>query len=94
MKDLRVEEPKARTQEATPPHRSESTESSEKARKEKKKKWLKERKEKKAKNTTPASGSNATNAGGKKKKDLSQITCYNYNKSGHYASSCPESSKI
>ena len=93
MKDLRVEEPKARTQEATPPHRSESTESSEKARKEKKKKWLKERKEKKAKDTTPASGSNATNAGGKKKKDLSQITCYNCNKSGHYASSCPESSK-
>ena len=93
MKDPRIEEPKARTQKATLFPRSKSTGCSEKAQKKKKRKWLKKRKEKKVKDTTPASGSNATNAGGKKKKNLSQIMCYNCNKSGHYASSCPESSK-
>ena len=33
-----------------------------------------------------------TNINNKKKKNLSQITYYNYNKSGHYVNSYPESS--
>lgn len=90
MKDPRAEEPKEKT--SAP--RSEPPEPSEKARKEKKKKAQKDKRDRKDSN--PASGVNATDtSSGKtcKQKDISQITCYNCDKKGHYATKCPEPRK-
>ena len=44
---------------------------------------------------TPASEVNLVEVGGKKKKnkkDVSEITWFNYNKNGHYSNKCPEPS--
>ena len=94
MKDSRVEELKAQTQEAASVHCSKSIKSFKKSWKEKKKKWQKEKRDKK--DFTPASGVNAIDTSGgkaRKKKDLSQITCYNCDKKGYYSTKYPEPPK-
>ena len=91
-KDSHPEEPKAKeTRPAS--SRAEASEPSEQARKEKKRKRHPERRDKKEQ--TPASTANATEVQQKKKKknrdrDVSEVTCYNCNKKGHYANTCTE----
>ena len=99
MKDPQSEEPKVRGTEAlSGPQRSES---SEKAWKEKEKEqWQKDRERQEG--FTPATGVNTAQTGKphqkKKKKhysdkapcDTSQIKCYNCQKMGHYATTCPK----
>ena len=99
MKDPRTEEPKVRgTKSSSRPQRSEF---SEKARKEKKKEQQ-QRDQERQKGSTPATGVNTAQTGEphqkKKKKhrsdkaprDTSQVKCYNCQKMGHYATTCPE----
>ena len=102
MRDPRVEKPKSKPQEskAPAPQRFDNAKTSEKARKEKKKNDRKHRRSCRSDNESPrattATGDNTTNnsAGGSRpQKDVSQITCYNCNKKGHYATKCPEPPK-
>ena len=78
------------------------SEAAEKARKEKRKNWQQKQRERREASANPegnpATGSNTT--GGKKKagqnrgqkrgqnQDLSQVTCWNCDKKGHYATNC------
>ena len=76
---------------------TQGSEPSEKAKKDKKF-WRDKRGPREPKDsTTPASGVNAAEVGSKgrrkNKKDVSEITCFNCNKKGHYSNSCPEPSK-
>ena len=105
MKDPRMKEPKRRGPESlsgaqrstSGPQRS--NESSEKARKEKKKEQRRRDRERQE-GSTLATGVNAAQTGEpsqKKKKlrkrpdrDLSMVTCFNCDKKGHYANTCPE----
>ena len=71
--------------------------SSDKARKDKKKKQYRDKRDSRESRDTPASGVNVTEVGDKKgrrkRKDPSEVTCYNCNKLGHYADKCPEPRK-
>ena len=91
VKDSHQEKPKVK--EVKPPsfRAAEASKSLEQARKEKKMKKHPERRDKKEQ--TPASTANATEVQQKKKKknqdrDVSEVTCYNCNKKGHYANTC------
>lgn len=64
-------------------------EKAEKATKEKKK----NRKEHQLEDSTPVTRSNIENSAAKKHKKAKNITCYNYNKKGHYANKFLESKK-
>ena len=72
-------------------------ESSDKGRKDKKKKQHRDKRDSRESRDTPASGVNVTEVGDKKgrrkRKDPSEVTCYNCNKLGHYADKCPEPRK-
>lgn len=52
--------------------------------KKKKKKKIYQKKQKSQKNNTPIIKNNTKSSTGKKWKNLSQITCFSYNKKGHY----------
>ena len=88
----------SKTSKGSAPTPATSTQDSEPSKDKKKKYWPGKKDSKEPKNSTsPASGVNAAEVGGKgkrrKKMDVSQITCFNCNKKGHYSSSCPEPSK-
>ena len=70
-------------------------EPSDKARKNKKKKQHKDKRDlsESRDSITPATGVNKAKVGGKRKNDISEITCYNCNKKGYYATKCPETRK-
>ena len=99
MKDPRLEESKVRGIEA--PSGPQHSESSKKAWK-KKKKEQRQRDRERQKGSTPATRINTAQTGEpyqkKKKKhrsdkaprDTSQVKCYNCQKMGHYATTCPE----
>ena len=62
-----------------------------KARREKKRqRRLDQARDRKGSESTPATGANTSNG---TSRDVSQITCFNCNKKGHYASTCRESKK-
>ena len=74
---------------------SEAEKSSEKARRDKKKKAHRGRRDRREnrEGSTPATGSNTEPPAGTKRKDPSQITCYNCNKKGHISKECTEPKK-
>ena len=91
MKDHRGDESKAK---ASVPTSTQNSEPSDKARKDKKKKQHKAKRE----GSTPATGVNAAQTGEprqkkKKLRDLSMVTCFNCDKKGHYANTCPDQPK-
>ena len=93
-KDFHPEEPKIKETRPTP-SRTKASKLSEQARKEKKKKKHQKRRDKEQ---TLTSTTNATEVQQKKKKknqdqDVSKVTCFNYNKKGHYASTCTKPPK-
>ena len=77
--------------------RSENGETSDKeTRKEKKRKQHRRDAEQSGKGSTPVTGVDASSTAGRarpRRKDSSQITCFNCEKKGHYATSCPEPRK-
>ena len=82
------------------PTSTQESEPSNKARKDKKKRHYKNKRDfKKSKDSsTPALGVNMAKINGseqrkRNKKDLSGVTYFNYNKKGHFANKCPETSK-
>ena len=90
-KDSHKEEPKVKEVKPTLSRAAEASEPLEQARKEKKRKKHSKRRDKKEQ--TPASTANVTEVQQKKKKknqdrDVSEVTCYNCNKKGHYANTC------
>ena len=82
MKDHRGDEPKAKTSE---PASTQDSEPSDKARRGRR------RRQHKRESTTPATGVNKAEV--TKKKDISEVKCYNCNKKGHFATKCPEPRK-
>ena len=84
---------------APAPTPAQDPEPSDKSKKDKKKKHYREKKDSRElkDSTTSASGVNAAEVGGKgrrrNKKNASEITCFNYNKKGHYSNRCPEPPK-
>ena len=68
------------------------SELSNKGRKDKKKKHYKDKHD----STNPATGVNTADVSDKKKKkkDVNEIMCYNYNKRRNYATKCPEPWKL
>ena len=84
---------------ASAPAPAQDSEPFDKFKKDKKKKHHKEKKDsREPKNsTTPVSGVNAAEVGSKgrrrNQKDVSEITCFNCNKKGHYSNKCPQPSK-
>ena len=88
LKDPKIEEPKVQTQEATSLYYPESIEiSNKKARKEKKKKHCHEQAQKDSVFTS-ITGVNASSLFVGARKELSQVTCYNYREKEHYARNC------
>ena len=86
MKDHREDKSKAK---ASVPTSTQNSEPSDKARKDKKKKQHKAKRD-----STPATGVNKAEVGDHRaKKDISEISCYNCNKKGHYSNKCPEPRK-
>ena len=69
-------------------------ESSEQGKKDRKDKKWRFRERRKWSEDTPATSHNTIDASKKKKKnrdcDISRVTCYNYNKKGHFANICTE----
>ena len=102
IKDPRVEELKKLEESKAPAaQRSNNIKTSEQAQKRKKKKDRRYYGQK-LQDSTPATGVNLTNTLGgdssgsersQPQKNLSQITCYNCNKNGHYVTKCPEPPK-
>lgn len=85
MKDLRVEELKVQTKKVATQYVND-TETSNKARKKKKKSWQNWKKNQKS--STSATKVNTTDVlkqNRPKKSNPAKITCYYYNKKGHYA---------
>ena len=80
-KDYRRDEPKAKTSE---PASTQDSEPSDKARKGRRRRQYKDKRN----STNPATGINKAEVG--KKKDISEVNCYNCNKKGHFATKCPE----
>ena len=80
----RPEEPKTKDPKLVPPRDN----LAEPAKKEDKQKRFKRQQERtREPKKTPATGNNTVDAANKKKKrDTSKVTCFNYNKKGHYAS--------
>ena len=74
---------------------TQDSEPSNKARKDKKKKQHEDKKNSKKPrdSSTLATKVNKTEISSKRKKDISEITYYNCNKKGHYATKCPELQK-
>ena len=76
--------------------RTDVAEPLEQDKKDKKDRWNKKRRfrehrwdhTEEQKKQTPATSTNVTDAGSKKK--YANITCYNYDKKGHYLKSCPK----
>ena len=92
-KDSQQEKPEVKEVKPTLSRAAEASKPSEQACKEKKGKIHPERWDKKEQ--TPASTANATEVQQKKKKknrdrDVSEVTCYNCNKKGHYPNTCIE----
>lgn len=67
-----------------------------KAKKDKKKKQHKDKKDSRElrESSTSANGVNKTKIGSRRKKSVSEITRYNYNKKEDYATMCPEPQKL
>ena len=85
MKDPRVEEPKVQTQEATSPYHPESTETSnKKARKEKKRRYC-HKQAQRGSVSTSVTGVITSSPFVGARKELSQVTYYNYRERRHYA---------
>ena len=82
---------------STPVSASTDPESPDKARKDKKKKQHRDKKDSRESRDTSTSRVNVTEVGDKKmrwkRKDPSKVTCYNFNKLGHYANKCLEPRK-
>ena len=78
---------------------TQDSEPSDKAKKDKKKNYYQGKRNSKdpKDSTTPASGVNAAEVGGKVKRknknNVSEITCFNCNKKGHYLNKCPKPPK-
>ena len=74
---------------------TQDSELSDKARREKKKKQHKDKKDFKESrdSSIPVTGVSKAEVGGKRKKDISEVTYYNCNKKGYFAIKCPESWK-
>ena len=78
---------------------NQDSEPSNKAKKDKKKKYYQSKKDSKKPqdSTLPASGVNVAEVEGKErkrnKKNVSEVTCFNCNKKGHYSNKCPKSPK-
>ena len=93
----RGDESKGKSSASTPASASTDPKPSDKARKDKKKKQHRDKRDSRESRDTPASGFNVTEVGEKKRrrkrKDPSEITCYNCNKPGHYANKYPEPRK-
>ena len=94
MKDPRFEEAeKPQKLKALAPQHSNSSETSKQARKEKKKKDKQHRGQKLQESSTLATGVNNISGGGSQTLDITKVTCFNYNKKGHFANKCPEPPK-
>ena len=84
---------------STPASASTDPEPYDKTRKDKKKKQHRNKRDSREPKdfTTPASEVNVAEVGGKikrrNKKDVSEITCFNCNKKGHFSNRCPEPPK-
>ena len=86
MKDHRKDESKAK---ASVPTSTQNSEPSNKTRKDKNKKQHKAKRD-----STPATGVNKAKVGNHRaKKDISEISCYNCKKKGHYLNKCPKPRK-
>ena len=85
MKDHHGNEPKDKATVSTSTQAFPSDK--DKSRKDKKKKKHKDKWD----STTPATGVNKAEVSSRRKKDVSEITYYNYNKKRHYAIKYPES---
>ena len=100
-KDHRGDDSKASKGSASTPASAstQDSEPSDKAKKDKKKNWEGKKDFKEPKDsTTPAFGVNAAEVGRggqrrKNKKDISEVTCYNHNKKGHFLNKCLEPPK-
>ena len=81
MKDHCGDKPKVKTSE---PASTQDFEPSDKARRGRKRRQHKDKRD----STNPATEVNKAEVG--KKKDISEVKCYNCNKKGHFATKCPE----
>lgn len=100
IKDPKVEDPKARSQESKAPT-SLRYEDEEDLKKGRKKKGKRERRYRltRPQDSAPASGVNAINtsddpSGGRAHKNLTQVTCYDCDNKGHYSRSCLDPLKL
>ena len=91
MKDPKVEEPKSWTQEATSPYHPKSTKTFDrKTQKERKKQCHLEHKRAQNDSGSAPTTINVPNISSTTCKDLSHITCFNYDQKGHYTTQCPK----
>ena len=74
---------------------TQDSEPSNKARKKKKKKQHKDKRDSREPrdSSTSATRVNKAEVGGRRKKDISEVTCYNCNKKEHFTTKCPEHRK-
>ena len=92
--ESRTKEVKPAKEKAPAPPRTNVAESSKQSKKDRKDKKRMFRERNKRSKDTPATGNNAIDVLKKKKKnrdcDTSGVTCYNYNKKGHFVNTCTE----